>query len=377
MTRQGCRWLLLSLLIALCWAVAACAPSAADLPPAPTPTPIPAARSLELVGSKQTKNLTCESQSAADLLKFWGIAVGEMEFFNKLPRSDNPTKGFVGSPDSPPGSLPPNGYGVYAAPVAETLRRFGLDAEATSNQGVNWLRQELAADRPVMVWSTYGFKDQPVKTYTARDGQTVDIVQFEHTFLAVGYDANGIAVVDPLDGARKTIPYGEFVRGWNLLGQMAVTARLPAPAATPVDTAPTHSPPPAWVPLVALLLLAFGILSLRGRGRARRGQQTLAHTVAVPAARLTPDLRGWRAPRPSSARVRARLAPLEQRASRWSASPLARPLPLALVGIAVGLVALFFVGAVSPCFTLPVLAIGAGLGFWVGLWLQTGLKIES
>ena len=369
---------LLVVLVALLWLTASgCAPSTTAQLPAATPTPIPTSRSLEMVGSKQTKNLTCESQSAADLLKFWGKPVGEMEFFTRLPRSDNPHKGFVGSPDAPPGSLPPNGYGVYAGPVAETLRSFGLDAETHANKGINWLRQELAAGRPVIVWSTYGFKEQPVKTYIPRDGQQVDIVQYEHTFLAVGYDTTGVAVIDPLDGLRKTIPYGEFIRGWNLLGQMAVSARLPVPAAPPPDGAAAPTGAPMWAPLLALLLLTLGILSLRGMGRTRRGQQTLAHAVAVPTARLTPNRRNWRAPQPSAAAVRARLAPLEQRAMQWGASPLARPLPLALVGIGVSLVALFLIGAVSPCFTLPVLAVGGGLGFWVGLWLQAGVKVES
>lgn len=369
---------MLVVLAALLWlAASGCAPSTVASLPAPTPTPLPSAKSLELVGGKQTKNLTCESQSAADLLKFWGKPVGEMEFFNKLPRSDNPHKGFVGSPDALPGSLPPAGYGVYAGPVAATLRTFGLETETHTNKGINWLRQELAAGRPVIVWSTYGFKEQPIKAYIPKDGQAVDIVQYEHTFLAVGYDANGVAVIDPLDGQRKTIPYGEFVRGWNLLGQMAVSARLPTPAAPPPDTAAAPTGAPMWAPLLALLLLALAALSLRGTGRQRRDQQTLAHAVAVPTARLIPNRRAWRAARPSAAAVRARLAPLEQRATQWSASPLARPLPLALLGIAVSLAALFLIGAVSPCFTLPVLAVGGGLGFWVGLWLQAGVKAES
>ena len=49
------------------------------------------------VGHGQTYPLSCESRSAADLANYWGVQVGEVQFFNALPKSDNPDKGFVGS----------------------------------------------------------------------------------------------------------------------------------------------------------------------------------------------------------------------------------------------------------------------------------------
>ena len=367
------RWLVLFGLGLALVALGACASQPAAVAPVPSPTPIPTSASLELVGGKQSRNLTCESQTASDLAKFWGKSVGEMEFFNKLPRSDNPSKGFVGSPDSPPGGLPPNGYGVYAEPVAQTLRSFGLEAEAHSKKGINWLRQELAAGRPVMVWATYGFKEGPVRTYKARDGQEVPVVQYEHSFLAVGYDADGVSVIDPLDGQRKTFPYAEFYRGWSLLDQMAVTARLPAPAlssTSPVTPTPAPAPPPLWIPLAALALLALGLLGLRARP-APRGASRLAHTAEVPQARLTPR----RSRRPAlrlPALDWSGLIPasLTGRAATLAASPLLRPLPLAVAGLVVGLGLTLWLNAASTCLTLPILAASAGGGFWLGLWAQ-------
>ncbi len=368
------RWLVLLGLGLTLAALGACAAQPAAVAPVPSPTPIPTSASLNVVGGKQTKNLTCESQTASDLAKFWGKQVGEIEFFNKLPRSDNPYKGFVGSPDAPPGSLPPNGYGVYAEPVAQTLRGFGLEAEAHSKKGINWLRQELAAGRPVMVWATYGFKENPVKTYKTRDGQEVPIVQYEHSFLAVGYDADGISVIDPLDGQRKTFPYAEFYRGWSLLDQMAVTARLPIPArssTSPVTSSPVPATPPLWIPLLALALLALGLLGLRSRS-VPRGAVRLAHTADVPMAR--PAARRARPPvlrLPSlgqSARVPSSLM---GRAASAAASPLMRPLPLAVAGLVVGLALTLWLNAASTCLTLPILGVSAGGGFWLGLWAQS------
>lgn len=354
-------------------ALGACASQSAAVAPVPSPTPIPTSASLTVVGGKQTRNLTCESQTASDLAKFWGKQVGEIEFFNKLPRSDNPFKGFVGSPDAPPGSLPPNGYGVYAEPVAQTLRSFGLEAEAHSKKGINWLRQELAAGRPVMVWATYGFKENPVKSYKTREGQEVPIVQFEHSFLAVGYDAEGVAVIDPLDGQRKTYPYAEFYRGWSLLDQMAVTVRLPAPAlssTSPATPSPAPATPPLWIPLAALALLAFGLLGLRARP-VPHGATRLAHTAEISMARPAPR-RSRRAGLrlPSLARVSFVPPSLTRHAATVATSPLMRPLPLAVVGLLVGLGLTVWLNAASTCLTLPILGASAGSGFWLGLWAQ-------
>lgn len=367
------RWLVLMGLGLALVALGACAAQPATVAPVPSPTPIPTSASLNVVGGKQTKNLTCESQTASDLAKFWGKQVGEIEFFNKLPRSDNPYKGFVGSPDAPPGSLPPSGYGVYAEPVAQTLRSFGLESEAHSKKGINWLRQELAAGRPVMVWATYGFKENPVKTYKTRDGQEVPIVQYEHSFLAVGYDSDGVTVIDPLDGQRKSFPYAEFYRGWSLLDQMAVTARLPVPAlssTSPVTPATARATPPLWIPVVALALLALGLLGLRARPTSR-GATRLAHTAEISMARPAP--RRSRPPvlrLPPLARLSFVPPSLIGRATSVAASPLMRPLPLAVVGLVVGLGLTLWLNASSTCLTLPILAASAGGGFWLGLWAQ-------
>lgn len=139
----------------------------------------------------QTLNLSCESRSAADLAAFWDLPVGELRILAALPKSDNPHKGFVGDVNAFPGSLPPVGYGVYAEPVALVLRKFGLDAAAMYAPDLHWLRAELAAGRPVLVWATYDMKDHPVQIWRSTDGFASRVVQFEHTFTVIGYDGGG------------------------------------------------------------------------------------------------------------------------------------------------------------------------------------------
>ena len=75
-----------------------------------------------VVGHAQQYAISCEARSASDLAGFWGVNIGETEFLQALPSSDNPDQGYVGSPNEVWGRLPPNGYGVHADPVAATLR---------------------------------------------------------------------------------------------------------------------------------------------------------------------------------------------------------------------------------------------------------------
>jgi len=177
-----------------------------------------------LVGHGQTYPLSCESRSAADLAQYWGIAVSEVAFFENLPVSDNPEKGFVGSVFGTWGQTPPNPYGVHAKPVAKLLRAYGLDATARRGMTVADIKNEIANDRPVMVWVIGRvWQGTPIE-YTASDGETVIVAQYEHSMIAYGYDLSGIYLMDAGSGARQAYSYDVFKASWGVLGNMAVTA---------------------------------------------------------------------------------------------------------------------------------------------------------
>jgi len=185
--------------------------------------PPPSASVEGVVGHPQEHNLSCESRSATDLAAWWGATFTEDDFFRRLPKSDNPQRGFLGDVDLPAGSMPPLGYGVYAGPVAATLRSFGLDARARREWSLDSLKAELAAWRPVIVWATYDMQQPGVETWVSSDGVTSVIVRWQHTFIAVGYDEDGIYLVDAYDGGTKYFSYEAFVPAWEQLGRIAVT----------------------------------------------------------------------------------------------------------------------------------------------------------
>ncbi len=196
---------------------------------APLPTPPPNSAWVPVLGQPQSRNLSCESRSVADLAGYWGVPVDELQFLADLGQSDNPHAGFVGDADQPPGSLPPYGYGVYAEPVAATLRDYGLDARPVYELGLEGIRAELLAGRPVMVWATYGMQPHQPSEWTSSDGQNSTVVPFMHTFLVTGFDQAGVYLLDAYDSTVQHYPFNVFLDVWNTFDQMAVVVNGPLP----------------------------------------------------------------------------------------------------------------------------------------------------
>jgi uncharacterized protein YvpB len=176
-----------------------------------------------LIGRAQTWSLSCESRSAVDLAKFWGLEIPEKKFLRNLPRAENPDFGFVGRPNDVWGALPPASYGVHAAPVAETLRLFGLDAQA--HTGMTWeaLQTEIAAERPVIVWVIGQMERGTPVNFQAKDGTTARVARFEHTMILYGYDPGNVYLIDAYSGQKQVYSVNVFRASWKVLGRMAVT----------------------------------------------------------------------------------------------------------------------------------------------------------
>ena len=220
-------------------------PTATSHPPAPK-TPAYPTVLLHLQGHAQQFPLSCESRAAVDAAAYWGVYIPESEFFNHLPKTDNPHTGFVGDVYGELGRLPPEGYGVYAEPIAALLQAYGLAAEPRYGLGLEGLRAELDAGHPVIIWATPRMATQPVETYTASDGQTVAVIRYEHTVTAVGYTPYAVYVVDPSSGYRWAYSNRALLTAWDKLGEMSVVVYGKAGnAASP--------PPSAGVPQATII----------------------------------------------------------------------------------------------------------------------------
>ncbi|GAP14218.1 uncharacterized protein conserved in bacteria, partial [Longilinea arvoryzae] len=181
----------------------------------------PSSASIEnITGYPQTYTLSCESRSAVDWARYFGVDIAETEFLERLPLSDDPNVGFVGYYNDFTGQVPPYSYGVYADPVARLLRDYGLAAGAVKGLAVDDLRSEIAAGRPVIAWVIFGVSSGYSLDYTAADGQTTRVAPYEHTVIVIGYDETSITVLDGAWIYQRSLD--QFMNSWDVLGNMAV-----------------------------------------------------------------------------------------------------------------------------------------------------------
>jgi uncharacterized protein YvpB len=158
-----------------------------------------------------------------DWANYFGTQINEIEFFNRLPESDDPDTGFVGDVYGDWGQIPPNDYGVHAQPVAKLLNKYGVDAHARRPLSWDQLRAEIAAKRPVIVWviGSASMNEKPIY-YTASNQHRSIVAHYEHTVIVVGYSSTSVTILD--GDTRINRGLKEFLSSWSALDNMAITA---------------------------------------------------------------------------------------------------------------------------------------------------------
>ena len=204
-----------------------------DTMPAPTPTPTPVSLPPSayidgMSGQDQQLKLDCESRSAVDWARHFGVNIDEIDFLNHLPKSDDPETGFVGNPNGTWGNIPPNDYGVHAPPVAILLQEYGLTASSFKSLSWDDLRAEIASGNPAIVWiigdNFRNIVNGTPHYYTAASTGNITVVApHEHTVILVGYTPTSVTV---LNGSRFfDVSIDQFLDSWSVLDFMAVLAR--------------------------------------------------------------------------------------------------------------------------------------------------------
>ena len=162
-------------------------------------------------------------RSAADVAGFWGITISEDAFFDLLPVSDNPNKGFVGYRNDYWGNIPPASYGVHAEPIAKVLRDLGLKAHAEEGIQVDDVKSEIAAGHPVIVWIIGQMWQGYASRIEFKDGEQGLVAAHEHTMVVTGYGEGTIQLFNPYTGSYESYSQDAFETSWEVLGNMAVT----------------------------------------------------------------------------------------------------------------------------------------------------------
>jgi uncharacterized protein YvpB len=206
------------------WCIEALVGPPSDVSPSAPPANLPSSAQINNISGKdQALPLDCESRSAVDWANYFGTQINEIEFFNRLPESDDPDTGFVGDVYGDWGQIPPNDYGVHAEPVAKLLKKYGVEAYARRPLSWDQLRAEIAAKRPVMVWviGSASMNEKPIY-YTASNQHRSIVAHYEHTVIVVGYSSSSVTILD--GDTRINRALGQFLSSWSALDNMAITA---------------------------------------------------------------------------------------------------------------------------------------------------------
>ncbi|MFI5648872.1 C39 family peptidase [Kitasatospora sp. NPDC051705] len=156
-----------------------------------------------------------------DVLDKIGVDRDHPEFGHSGPRSGDPNVAFVGDPDG--SEVDGTGFGVYAPPVANAARAYGLTVDQSgSGIAVQTLKDALAAGHPAIVWVDYLWRHLRSTTYTAYDDVKVLYAgPAEHAVVVTGFGNGTVSINDPARG-RTTVSERDFENGYATYGRMAV-----------------------------------------------------------------------------------------------------------------------------------------------------------
>ncbi len=182
---------------------------------------LPAARYIEEIsGHRQFFALGCEAAAAKDWSNYFGYDFNEFEFQYRLPISDNPNYGFVGDVNGPWGQVPPYAYGVYARPIADLLKAYGIPAKAYEGYTLEQLKAKVADDVPVIAWVIGNVVLGLPSHYTNSEGRTTIVAAYEHVVIVTGFNEDQIRYMN--NGKFYDIPVDVFLISWGVLGNMVV-----------------------------------------------------------------------------------------------------------------------------------------------------------
>ncbi|MCL4406220.1 MAG: C39 family peptidase [Patescibacteria group bacterium] len=184
----------------------------------------------------QRYKASCEAAAARAALLYYGVSFSEDDIleeigWSKPPRYynksgdlvwGNPQSEFVGDPN--PKRIYVDGYGVYNQPIYKFLSNHGF-GKSVSKSG--WDIEELASyiksGYPAIVWLSGDFKRRTPGVMIGPDGVKNPWIFAEHAVVLVGFDDNGMELMDPAPGVGyRRVTTKQFEDGFISLGNMAI-----------------------------------------------------------------------------------------------------------------------------------------------------------
>lgn len=176
----------------------------------------------------------CEVTSLAMLLGYAGIDVDKMTLADEIVKDPtpyavtddgevyfgNPNDGFVGDM----ATFAEPGLGVYHGPVKELAERYApgqvVDMTGTAFNDVLYA---VSTGAPVWIIANMDYVELPddmFETWQTPTGE-VRVTYREHSLVVTGYDADTVALNDPIEGQVR-VARADFAAAWEQMGKQAI-----------------------------------------------------------------------------------------------------------------------------------------------------------
>lgn len=171
---------------------------------------------------QQEHSLSCEYASLQIATAALGNAIAEDRFIPVVGLAANPHDGFRGNIDGVD-IFGTDDYGVYPEAMAKALPTFGFTGDVFYG-GIDTLKANLKAGRPVVVWIDLGF----TTSFTMMiDGAPVTMAPRSHVVVAYGYSDEGVLISDPDSSTpKRLIPWSDFDAMWASMDRMALAVSV-------------------------------------------------------------------------------------------------------------------------------------------------------
>lgn len=169
-------------------------------------------------GYQQERRLSCEYAALAIATGMLGSRVSEYDFEAVMPLNANPHWGYRGDITGSWGNT--TNYGVYASPLVPALQRFGFQGDIFYGGRGN-LTYQIDLGRPTLVWIGARGEAGSFYEWTA-DGSRYQLTPYMHVVVIYGYDAWGVYVSDPGNGALSYWDWASFEGMWNVMDGMSL-----------------------------------------------------------------------------------------------------------------------------------------------------------
>lgn len=191
---------------------------------------------LSVKNYKQRYSLSCEIAAATVVSQFLGFNITEEKLLANIPYEKtpltkdkkgnivwgNPNKGFVGNYN---GVFLKDGYGIYADPLAKTLQKMKIKAQAYQGYTLEKLYKQIDKNHPSIVWIPSNFNRHITTQYwKTPEGDTVSWIDDEHALVFTGYDKknNQLYFMDVQYGQQRQASVQDFLYCWSLLNNQVI-----------------------------------------------------------------------------------------------------------------------------------------------------------